>query len=101
MTTVLIDDIGLLVTHDHERPEVREAALLVEDGVVAWWGEAASAPSAPQSRPATVIAPALTIGLYGRRVSGLNSIALNGSPLGSTPTWANPVCRPACSTAMQ
>jgi len=46
MTTVLIDDIGLLVTHDHERPEVREAALLVEDGVVAWWGEAASAPSA-------------------------------------------------------
>ena len=46
MTTVLIDDIGLLVTHDEERPEVREAALLVEDGVVAWWGEAASAPSA-------------------------------------------------------
>jgi len=46
MTTVLIDDIALLVTHDEERPEVREAALLVEDGVVAWWGEAASAPSA-------------------------------------------------------
>jgi imidazolonepropionase len=46
MTTVLIDDIALLVTHDEERPEVRAAALLVEDGVVAWWGEAASAPSA-------------------------------------------------------
>ncbi len=46
MTTVLIDNIGLLVTHDEERPEVPGAALLVQDGVVAWWGEAAAAPSA-------------------------------------------------------
>ncbi len=46
MTTVVIDNIALLVTHDPERPEVPGAALLVEDGVIAWWGEAASAPSA-------------------------------------------------------
>jgi len=46
MTTILIDNIGLLVTHDGERPEVDSAALLVDDGQVAWWGEASSAPSA-------------------------------------------------------
>lgn len=46
MTTTLIDNIGLLVTHDKERPEVQRAALLIEHGVVAWWGEAAGAPSA-------------------------------------------------------
>jgi len=30
MTTVLIDDIALLVTHDEERPEVGEGALRAE-----------------------------------------------------------------------
>ncbi len=45
MTTVLIDNIALLVTHDGERPEVSHAALLVDNGEVAWWGEASSAPS--------------------------------------------------------
>ncbi|MGX5682060.1 imidazolonepropionase [Schumannella luteola] len=46
MTTTLIDAIGLLVTHDEERPEVEGAALLLEDGRVAWWGESAAAPAA-------------------------------------------------------
>jgi imidazolonepropionase len=48
MTTTLIDNIGLLVTHDQERPEVERAALLIEDGVVAWWGEATAAPAADE-----------------------------------------------------
>ncbi|MDO7882867.1 imidazolonepropionase [Salinibacterium soli] len=46
MTTTLVDGIGLLVTHDEERPEVEGAALLIEDGRVAWWGESAAAPAA-------------------------------------------------------
>lgn len=46
MTTTLIDNIGLLVTHDQERPEVERAALLIEDGVVVWWGEGVTAPAA-------------------------------------------------------
>lgn len=46
MTTVLIDNIGLLVTHDAERSEVPRAALLLQDGIVAWWGERSSAPAA-------------------------------------------------------
>lgn len=48
MTTTLIDNIGLLVTHDQERPEVERAALLIEDGVVAWWGEGTTAPAADE-----------------------------------------------------
>jgi imidazolonepropionase len=48
MTTTLIDGIGLLVTHDLERPEVQNAALLIEDGVVAWTGESRGAPSADE-----------------------------------------------------
>ena len=46
MTTTLIDDIGLLVTHDGEQPELADAALLVEHGRVAWWGPRAHAPAA-------------------------------------------------------
>ncbi len=45
MTTTLVDNIGLLVTHDAERPEVERAALLIEDGVVAWSGEHTAAPA--------------------------------------------------------
>ena len=46
MTTTLIDDIGLLVTHDEERPELVDAALLIEHGRVAWWGPRVHAPAA-------------------------------------------------------
>jgi imidazolonepropionase len=35
MTTLVVDDIGLLVTNDPELGEVRDAALVVEDGVIA------------------------------------------------------------------
>lgn len=48
MTTTLIDNIGLLVTHDDERAQLADAALVVADGEVAWWGEAASAPAADE-----------------------------------------------------
>lgn len=44
--TVLVDNIGLLVTHDAERSELERAALLIDDGRVAWWGEASEAPAA-------------------------------------------------------
>lgn len=43
MTTTLVDNIGLLVTHDEERPERTDAALVIEDGVVAWVGESSPA----------------------------------------------------------
>lgn len=43
MTTTLIDNIGLLVTHEEERPERASAALVIDDGVVAWVGEGAPA----------------------------------------------------------
>lgn len=48
MTTTLIDNIGLLVTHDEERPEIAGAALLIDNGVVAWSGEAHLAPAADE-----------------------------------------------------
>lgn len=48
MTTTLIDDIGLLVTHDEERPELVDAALLIEHGRVAWWGPRVHAPAADE-----------------------------------------------------
>ena len=46
MTTTLVDSIGLLVTHDLERPQRENAALVIENGVVAWVGDAANAPAA-------------------------------------------------------
>ena len=46
MTTTLIDNIGLLVTHDEERPERLDAALLIDDGIVAWVGDSRAAPAA-------------------------------------------------------
>ncbi len=48
MTTTLIDNIGLLVTHDQERPELPAAALLIDDGIVVWAGEASGAPAADE-----------------------------------------------------
>ncbi len=48
MTTTLIDNIGLLVTHDEERPELPAAALLIDDGIVVWAGEARVAPAADE-----------------------------------------------------
>ncbi|WP_336208287.1 imidazolonepropionase [Nonomuraea sp. LPB2021202275-12-8] len=46
MTTTLIDGIGLLYTGDPEQEEIEDAALVVEDGLVAWVGPAARAPQA-------------------------------------------------------
>ena len=46
MTSTLVTGIGLLVTHDPERPERADAALVVEDGIVAWVGDVADAPVA-------------------------------------------------------
>jgi len=43
MTTTLVDNIALLVTHDEERPERTDAALVIDDGVVAWVGEGSPA----------------------------------------------------------
>jgi len=43
MTTTLIENIGLLVTHNEERPERTNAALVIDDGVVAWVGEGSPA----------------------------------------------------------
>jgi imidazolonepropionase len=43
MTTTLVDNIGLLVTHDADRPERANAALVIEDGIVAWVGEGSPA----------------------------------------------------------
>ncbi|NUP02202.1 MAG: imidazolonepropionase [Nonomuraea sp.] len=46
--TTLIDGIGLLYTGDPEREEITDAALVVEDGLVAWTGPAAQAPDADE-----------------------------------------------------
>lgn len=46
MSATIIDDIGLLVTHDEERPERADAALVVEHGRVVWWGPRGHAPAA-------------------------------------------------------
>ncbi|MEV0594133.1 imidazolonepropionase [Nonomuraea cavernae] len=46
MTTTLIDGIGLLYTGDPAREEIRDAALVLADGLVAWLGPAGRAPAA-------------------------------------------------------
>lgn len=46
--STLLDNIGLLVTHESERPERTNAALVIEDGTVQWLGEAGSAPDADE-----------------------------------------------------
>ena len=48
MSTTLVTGIGLLVTHDDERPERTDAALVIDDGRVAWVGDAADAPDADE-----------------------------------------------------
>ena len=44
--STLVTGIGLLVTHDDERPERSDAALVIDAGVVAWVGDIADAPVA-------------------------------------------------------
>jgi imidazolonepropionase len=48
VTALLLDNIGTLVTWDDEQPVRTGAALLVEDGVVAWSGPADRAPAADE-----------------------------------------------------
>ncbi len=47
MSTV-VENIGLLVTHDAERPERTGAALVIDDGLVTWVGDSAEAPDADE-----------------------------------------------------
>lgn len=47
MSTV-VTNIGLLVSHDDERLERTEAALVIDDGVIAWVGDASDAPDADE-----------------------------------------------------
>ena len=46
MTSTVVTNIGLLLTHDEEQPELSEAAIVFDGGRVAWWGPAADAPAA-------------------------------------------------------
>ncbi|MBH0116428.1 imidazolonepropionase [Salinibacterium sp. NG253] len=46
MTSTVIENIGLLLTHDDERPEMTDAALVLNEGRVAWWGASVDAPAA-------------------------------------------------------
>ena len=48
MTSLLVDNIGTLVTWDHETPVITEAALVVDPGGVAWSGPASAAPAADE-----------------------------------------------------
>lgn len=48
MTSTLVTGIGLLVTHDAERPERADAALVIDDGRVAWVGDTGSGPDADE-----------------------------------------------------
>ncbi len=64
MTSTVLRNIGLLVTNDPERPgatgsapgsslgEIRDAAVVVDDGVIAWVGPGADAPAADTARDA-------------------------------------------------
>jgi imidazolonepropionase len=47
-SATLVTGIGLLVTHDAERPERTDAALVIADGRVAWVGDASDAPDADE-----------------------------------------------------
>ena len=46
MTSLLVTNIGELVSWDDERPVLRDAALVVEHGKVTWIGDRAAAPDA-------------------------------------------------------
>ena len=48
MTSTAVTGIGLLVTHDAERPERTDAAIVIDDGLVAWVGDSADAPDADE-----------------------------------------------------
>ena len=52
MTSILVDDIGLLVTNDREygslTGERSAAAVVIEDGVVVWVGDSADSPDADE-----------------------------------------------------
>lgn len=43
--STLIDNIGVLLTLDVEQPELTDAAIVFENGRVAWWGASRDAPS--------------------------------------------------------
>lgn len=45
--TTLVDNIGLLVTND-EHGELANAAVVIDDGLIAWVGDARSAPAADE-----------------------------------------------------
>jgi imidazolonepropionase len=42
----VVDNIGVLLTHDPEQPELANAAIVFENGRVAWWGASADAQGA-------------------------------------------------------
>lgn len=46
--STLIDNIGLLVTNESGRPERENAAIVIDDGLVAWTGDTGSAPDADE-----------------------------------------------------
>ena len=46
--SLLIDNIGLLVTNEPGQPEREDAALVIDDGIVLWVGAAADAPVADE-----------------------------------------------------
>ncbi len=48
MTSTLVSGIGLLVTHDAERAERTDAAIVIDDGIVAWVGDDTDAPDADE-----------------------------------------------------
>jgi len=50
VTSLLITNIGELVTWDSERPVLRDAALVVEHGKVTWFGDRTKAPDADAVR---------------------------------------------------
>jgi imidazolonepropionase len=50
VTSLLVTNIGELVTWDDERPVLRDAALVIEHGKVAWIGDRTAAPDADAVR---------------------------------------------------
>jgi len=46
MASTALTGIGLLVTHDAEYAELHDAALVIDDGLIAWVGPAAQVPDA-------------------------------------------------------
>ncbi len=48
MTTTLLTGIGHLATQDAERPEIADAAVVIDGEAIAWVGEAANAPDADE-----------------------------------------------------